>query len=180
MVEPMFSHRRFVWMSSCIFWWCSLILVSIYRQFARCTPNHTHRGCCIPSEVAEQIRNPTWRLWLQHVTPRSIVLFVFQNVKLQGWKVTVLFNTCIAECPESMHSLRYFHRFFLQTNYPGRAIKYFSFKLQYLLFSLRPSSNCLRLIPRLLFPSVFSSEFSTQDVTNPVSHPSVYCITKCL
>ena len=57
---------------------------------------------------------------------------------------------------------------------------------QYHLFSLRSSSICLRLLPRLLSPSIFPSIFHsigclrrpvpTQEATNGVSVPSFCCM----
>jgi len=61
-----------------------------------------------------------------------------------------------------------------------------AFNFQYPRFSLRSSSSCLHLLPRLSVTSVFPSYLSfstvflkavpTQDVTNPVSLPSFYCM----
>jgi hypothetical protein len=56
----------------------------------------------------------------------------------------------------------------------------FSFRFQYLSFSLRPSSNCLRHLPRLLVfcicPSITS--FGRQELPNPVGLPSFYCTVR--
>ena len=60
-----------------------------------------------------------------------------------------------------------------------------SFNFQYPVSSLRPSSSCLRHLPRVPVRSVLQSclaircsrrQFPTPDVTNPVSLPSLYCL----
>jgi hypothetical protein len=58
-----------------------------------------------------------------------------------------------------------------------------SFNFQYPLFSLRSSSSCLRLIPRIPLTSslylscnVFQNAVPMQAVTNPVTLPSFYCM----
>jgi hypothetical protein len=59
-----------------------------------------------------------------------------------------------------------------------------SFKVQCSLFSLRSSTSCLPLLPRLYVTSslylspniVFKKAVPTQDVTNPVSLSPFYCL----
>jgi hypothetical protein len=67
---------------------------------------------------------------------------------------------------------------------PHSAIQCFPLKFTVSLLSVKSSSSCLRLLPRLRVPSLlfpylsFSNMFQktvpTQDVTNPVSLPSIY------